>query len=129
MPYRITWQPHVAIVQFQGEALAIEAIRATQEWQADERFDQLHHVIYDLSMAQSVEALSDGALEFLATMSIGARFSNPQIEIAVVLPDNSSNSTIETMMALIGNVYINDGYPIRIFSAVTDAYQWVRPRR
>jgi hypothetical protein len=119
----------VAIVHFYGEASAIEAIRATQEWQADERFDQLHHVIYDLRMAQSIETLDNGAVENIATMSIGASFSNPQIEIAVVLPDNSLKPFIERVVALIATVYLGDVYPIRIFSAIAGADQWARPRR
>jgi len=119
----------MAIVHFYGEASAIEAILATQEWQADENFDLLHHVIYDLRMAQSIETLDNAAVENIATMSIGASCSNPQIEIAVVLPDNSSKPSIERAVALIGAVYLGDVYPIRIFSAIAGADQWVRPRR
>lgn len=125
MPYRIDWEPSLAIVSVYGKSHANEAVRATTQWQADERFSGLRHVIYDLSGAQNIEPLDSSSTLEIAVNSIGANCTNPRIQIGVIQPVNALSpamqSSVSGIVALTGGIY-----PIHLFHDRELAYRWTK---
>jgi len=86
MPYSTVWEPRGVCTHFSGFVTAAEYVRSAEEICADARFDDLRFVIKDL-LAITDHAIEPHALDPIAAIRYGARFTNPNIYLILLTVD------------------------------------------
>ena len=86
MPYANVWEPRGVCTQFSGFVTAEEYVRSAEDICADPRFDELRFVIKDL-LAIDGHSIDREAVEPIAAIRYGARYSNPNIYLIVLTAD------------------------------------------
>ena len=86
MPFSTVWEPHGVCTQFSGFVTADEYVRSAEEICADPRFDGLRFVIKNL-LAMDGHSIDPHALEPIAAIRYGARFTNPNIYLVLLTTD------------------------------------------
>ena len=86
MPYTTAWERHGVCSCFSGFVTAEEYVRSAEEICGDGRFDDLRFVIKDLASVQHHSIHLD-ALEPIAAIRYGARFTNPNIRLVLITSD------------------------------------------
>ena len=86
MPYANVWESRGVCTRFSGTVSAGEYVRSAEEICADPRFDDLRFVIKDL-LAIDGHSIDREAVEPIAAIRYGARYSNPNIYLIVLTAD------------------------------------------
>ena len=86
MPYSNVWESRGVCTRFSGTVSAGEYVRSAEEICADPRFDDLRFVIKDL-LAIDGHSIDRGALDPIAAIRYGARYSNPNIYLILLTAD------------------------------------------
>ena len=86
MPYTTAWEPHGVCSRFSGFVTAEEYVRSAEVICGDPRFEDLRFVIKDLAGVQDHSIHLD-ALEPIAAIRYGARFTNPNIRLIFITSD------------------------------------------
>ena len=86
MPYANVWEPRGVCTQFSGFVTAEEYVRSAEDICADPRFDELRFVIKDL-LAIDGHSIDREAVEPIAAIRYGARYSNPNIYLILLTAD------------------------------------------
>ncbi len=109
------------LVSYSGAVTFDEFLHAVQTIHAQENYDTLQHVIHDLSAVTALD-LSHVCLPTLMSHELGARFTNPHIQSAVVSPDLGMKALI---MACNNQTQLGLGW----FLSLQEARGWLRPRQ
>ena len=86
MPYANVWEPRGVCTQFSGFVTAEEYVRSAEDICADPRFDELRFVIKDL-LAIDGHSIDREAVEPIAAIRYGARYTNPNIYLILLTAD------------------------------------------
>ena len=86
MPYTNVWEPRGVCTQFSGFVTAEEYVRSAEDICADPRFDELRFVIKDL-LAIDGHSIDREAVEPIAAIRYGARYTNPNIYLILLTAD------------------------------------------
>ena len=86
MPYANVWESRGVCTRFSGTVSAGEYVRSAEEICADPRFDELRFVIKDL-LAIDGHSIDRDAVDPIAAIRYGARYSNPNIYLIVLTAD------------------------------------------
>jgi hypothetical protein len=86
MPFANVWEPRGVCTQFSGFVTAEEYVRSAEEICADPRFDDLRFVIKDL-LAIDGHSIDRAAVEPIAAIRYGARYTNPNIYLILLTAD------------------------------------------
>jgi hypothetical protein len=86
MPFSNVWEPRGVCTRFSGFVSAAEYIRSAEEICADPRFDELRFVIKDL-LAIDGHSIDRDAIEPIAAIRYGARYTNPNIYVILLTTD------------------------------------------
>ena len=86
MPYADVWEPRGVCTQFSGFVTAEEYVRSAEDICADPRFDELRFVIKDL-LAIAGHSIDREAVEPIAAIRYGARYTNPNIYLILLTAD------------------------------------------
>jgi len=86
MPYTTDWEPNGVCSHFTGFVTAEEYVRSAEDICADPRFDTLRFVIKNLAQVQDHSIHLD-ALEPIAAIRYGARYTNPNIRLLFITSD------------------------------------------
>ena len=86
MPYSNVWESRGVCTRFSGTVSAGEYVRSAEEICADPRFDELRFVIKDL-LAIDGHSIDRDAVDPIAAIRYGARYSNPNIYLIVLTAD------------------------------------------
>ncbi len=86
MPYANVWEPRGVCTRFTGFVTADEYVRSAEDICADPRFDSLRFVIKDL-LAMDGHAIDPHAMEPIAAIRYGARYTNPNIHLILLTSD------------------------------------------
>ncbi len=86
MPFSTVWEPQGVCTHFTGFVTADEYVRSAEAICADPRFDALRFVIKDL-LALDGHSIDPHALEPIAAIRYGARFTNPNIYLVLLTTD------------------------------------------
>ena len=86
MPYANVWEPRGVCTQFSGFVTAEEYVRSAEDICADPRFDELRFVIKDL-LAIAGHSIDPEAVEPIAAIRYGARYTNPNIYLILLTAD------------------------------------------
>jgi hypothetical protein len=86
MPYANVWEPRGVCTQFSGFVTAEEYVRSAEDICADPRFDELRFVIKDL-LAIAGHSIDREAVEPIAAIRYGARYTNPNIYLILLTAD------------------------------------------
>ena len=86
MPFTNVWESRGVCTRFSGTVSAAEYVRSAEEICADPRFDELRFVIKDL-LAIDGHSIDRGALDPIAAIRYGARYSNPNIYLILLTAD------------------------------------------
>jgi len=86
MPFSTVWEPRGVCTHFTGFVTADEYVRSAEAICADPRFDALRFVIKDL-LAMDGHSIDAHALERIAAIRYGARFTNPNIYLVLLTTD------------------------------------------
>jgi len=86
MPFANAWEPRGVCTQFSGFVTAEEYVRSAEEICADPRFDDLRFVIKDL-LAIDGHSIDRAAVEPIAAIRYGARYTNPNIYLILLTAD------------------------------------------
>ncbi len=86
MPYSNVWESRGVCTRFSGFVSAADYIRSAEEICADPRFDDLRFVIKDL-LAIDDHSIDRGAIEPIAAIRYGARYTNPNIYVVLLTTD------------------------------------------
>lgn len=116
MSFEITWENHGAYKRFSGFVAFEEYARSQQMVLGDERTDDLHYIINDLSAIEGYSGTREQA-EYLAAFNHGASLSNPRIRIAYVTSDLR-------IIALIGVASLLSSYELKAFPTLDQARAW-----
>lgn len=119
MAFTISWEPpHGAYKKFTGHLSDEELVRSVANTYGDPRFDDLRYVIDDFLDVESYSVLEDTVL-YVAAMDGAAARSNPDIAVAIVIPE-SKEKTLATLYASSPS----NPYPTRIFNDLAQARAW-----
>ena len=86
MPYTTAWEPNGVCSHFTGFVTAEEYVRSAGDICADPRFDELRFVIKDL-LAIDGHSIDRDAVDPIAAIRYGARYSNPNIYLILLTAD------------------------------------------
>ncbi len=86
MPYSNVWESRGVCTRFSGTVSAGEYVRSAEEICADPRFDDLRFVIKDL-LAIDAHSIDLEAIDPIAAIRYGARYSNPNIYLILLTAD------------------------------------------
>src|ERR1700759_4304914 len=86
MPYSNVWESRGVCTRFSGVVSTDEYVRSAEEICADPRFDDLRFVIKDL-LSIDGHSIDRDAVEPVAAIRYGARYSNPNIYLIVLTTD------------------------------------------
>ncbi len=86
MPFSNVWESRGVCTRFSGIVSAAEYIRSAEEICADARFDDLRFVIKDL-LAIDGHSIDRAAVEPIAAIRYGARYTNPNIYVILLTAD------------------------------------------
>jgi hypothetical protein len=86
MPYSTAWEPRGVCTHFSGFVTADEYVRSAEDICAHARFDGLRFVIKDL-LAITGHSIDLHALERIAAIRYGVRFTNPNIYLLLLTTD------------------------------------------
>ena len=86
MPYANVWESRGVCTRFSGSVSAGEYVRSAEEICADPRFDELRFVIKDL-LAIDGHSIDRDAVDPIAAIRYGARYSNPNIYLILLTAD------------------------------------------
>ena len=86
MSYANVWESRGVCTRFHGTVSAGEYVRSAEEICADPRFDELRFVIKDL-LAIDGHSIDRDAVDPIAAIRYGARYSNPNIYLIVLTAD------------------------------------------
>lgn len=86
MPFSNVWEPRGVCTRFSGFVSAEEYIRSAEDICADPRFDDLRFVIKDL-LAIDDHSIDRAAIEPIAAIRYGARYTNPNIYLILLTTD------------------------------------------
>ena len=86
MPYANVWESRGVCTRFSGTVSAGEYVRSAEEICADPRFDDLRFVIKDL-LAIDGHSIDRSAVEPVAAIRYGARYTNPNIYVILLTAD------------------------------------------
>jgi hypothetical protein len=86
MPYTNVWESRGVCTRFSGFVTAEDYIRSAEEICADPRFDELRFVIKDL-LAIDDHSIDRAAIEPIAAIRYGARYTNPNIYVVLLTTD------------------------------------------
>ena len=86
MPYSNVWESRGVCTRFSGTVSAAEYVRSAEEICADPRFDDLRFVIKDL-LAIDGHSIDREAVEPIAAIRYGARYTNPNIYLILLTAD------------------------------------------
>ncbi|MFL6698214.1 MAG: hypothetical protein ACJ8GJ_13690 [Vitreoscilla sp.] len=86
MPYSNLWECRGVCTRFSGFVSAAEYVLSAQEICADPRFDDLRFVIKDL-LAIDDHSIDRDAIEPIAAIRYGARYTNPNIYVILLTTD------------------------------------------
>ncbi len=86
MPYSNVWECRGVCTRFSGTVSAGEYVRSAEEICADPRFDDLRFVIKDL-LAIDAHSIDREAIDPIAAIRYGARYSNPNIYLILLTAD------------------------------------------
>ena len=86
MPYSNVWESRGVCTRFSGTVSAGEYVRSAEEICADPRFDDLRFVIKDL-LAIDGHSIDRGAVDPIAAIRYGARYTNPNIYLVLLTAD------------------------------------------
>ena len=86
MPYSNVWESRGVCTRFSGIVSTGEYVRSAEEICADPRFDDLRFVIKDL-LAIDGHSIDRSAVEPVAAIRYGARYTNPNIYVILLTAD------------------------------------------
>jgi hypothetical protein len=86
MPYSNVWESRGVCTRFSGFVSVADYIRSAEEICADPRFDELRFVIKDL-LAIDDHSIDRAAIDPIAPIRYGARYTNPNIYVVVLTTD------------------------------------------
>ena len=86
MAWSNVWEPRGVCTQFSGFVTAAEYVRSAEDICADPRFDELCFVIKDL-LRIAGHSIDPEALDPIAAIRYGARFTNPNIYLILLTVD------------------------------------------
>ena len=86
MPYSNVWESRGVCTRFSGTVSAGEYVRSAEDICADPRFDDLRFVIKDL-LAIDAHSIDLEAIDPIAAIRYGARYSNPNIYLILLTAD------------------------------------------
>ena len=86
MAWSNVWEPGGVCTRFSRFVTADEYVRSAEDICADPRFDDLRFVIKDL-LAIDGHAIDPEALDPIAAIRYGARFTNPNIHLVLLTTD------------------------------------------
>ena len=86
MSYSNVWESRGVCTRFSGTVSAGEYVRSAEEICADPRFDDLRFVIKDL-LAIDGHSIDRDAVDPIAAIRYGARYSNPNIYLILLTAD------------------------------------------
>ena len=86
MPWSNVWEPRGVCTHFSGFVTAEEYVRSAEDICADPRFDDLRFVIKDL-LAIDDHSIDLRALDPIAAIRYGARYTNPDIYLVLLTTD------------------------------------------
>lgn len=121
MAHTITRDRHGCLASYTGAVTFDEFMRVVQTIHAHDNYNTLQHVIHDLSAVTALD-LSRVSLPTLMSHELGARYTNPHIQSAVVSSDHG-------MHALIVTLNNRTQLGIGLFLSVQEARGWIRPRQ
>src|SRR5277367_5058935 len=86
MPYSNVWESRGVCTRFSGMVSVGEYVRSAEDICADPRFDDLRFVIKDL-LAIDGHSIDRAAVEPIAAIRYGARYTNPNIYVILLTAD------------------------------------------
>jgi len=86
MPYTNVWESRGVCTRFSGFVSAAEYVRSAEDICGDPRFGELRFVIKDL-LAIDGHSIDRGAIEPIAAIRYGARYTNPNIYVILLTTD------------------------------------------
>jgi hypothetical protein len=107
------------ILRFAGWVSIRDILNATIEYEQDDRFDDLLHVIADYTQIEGCRADAID-IDDVWAVDMGAMASNKRIRKAIV-------TTTPEVIALVGRYCDapDQAFPTRVFSTVADARAWL----
>lgn len=119
MPYRIDWEPQGVYKKVWGFVTADEYLASMQEIHGDPRFDEMSYSINDFLEVVGFD-VGQNTIVDMAAASLGARYSNPKIRVALVTRDER----IEALGRLFASKDLNS-FPTRVFATLEKAREWI----
>ena len=116
MGYTTIWQAQTIHVRYSGLTSDLEIAAAVREFQADERYDSVRHIIHDFSHCQGLTFSEDFVAE-LAAIDAAAALSKPKHNVFVV---TTRNDVIKMTEAYLANGLIPRD-KVRIFGNLEEA--------
>lgn len=123
MPFETVWEPQGVCQKFWGTVTSPELLDALTSIQRNPRIGSLRYVLRDFLGVELFDAGLKAMMEGRA-FSILAHKKNPDVVVAMV----TTNCQIVQSITMASS-YGLDVYPIRIFSSVSEARQWVEAMR
>jgi hypothetical protein len=121
MAYTMTRERQGCLASYTGTVTFDDFLHVVQTIHAQDNYDTLHHVIHDLSAVTALD-LSHASLPALMPRELGARYTNPHIQSAVVSPDLGMKALI---MACNDQTQLGIGW----FLSLQEAHGWLQPGR
>lgn len=119
MAHRTIWETNGICVHYSGHSSDREIAMLVQEFQADERFDNVRYILHDFRDCENL-TYSRMAIEELSATDAAAAMSKPEHRVAVV----SDRPDVHAMV----KVYMDTGFQpedkLRIFSSLEAARSW-----
>lgn len=117
MPISLHWEPRGVVRTCRGH-IGFEAyMQSIAELHNDLRFDALHYIIEDFTLAELAH-MAPGDVDMVVASTIGAAFSNPHIRMAAVTQSQS-------LRRLLGQFSYLSPYVSRLFESMTAARDWI----
>ena len=119
MPYRIDWEPVGVYKKVWGFVTAEEYLESMREIHGDPRFDGISYSINDFLGVVGFDVGQDTIVD-MAAASLGARYTNSKIRVALVTCDQRINA--------LGRLFASkdlNSFPTRVFATVEKAREWV----
>ncbi len=119
MAHSIQWEAETLLITYTDKTTFAEFMEVVQKIHASPDYKRVRHVIHDLQ-ASHID-VAEANIAYLAAHELGARFTNPNVKLALV----TSNPV---MLQLASEFHQLTQLEVRIFERLDDARQWSKTR-
>jgi hypothetical protein len=117
MPFHIIKEQRGVYKKFSGFVTNCEFLQSIFENQSDPDYDRLVYSINDFSEVTD-HNVTPKDVNIAGGYALGAEFTNSQIKIAIITEDQGIQDLVSGFTAI-------SNYPLKIFSSVQDARNWI----